>query len=344
MKQEVSIYDIAKMVGVSPATVSNVINGKLDKVSERTRAKVLECMNDTGYRTNMVARNLVTGKSMLVGICLPLLAPGAKQADLLENNPFFHEFIDGVQRELLKYGYECIVRGMDDNFKYLEWIQNRSLDGVIDLGHFTDSLYDQLGKLNLPTVLVDNYNSWDTVRDVILSDDTYGVYVAVKHLLDLGHRKIAFVCNNVTAKGVDAERYKGYKKAISEYNVTDEFVYKTILDFSYGLEFGHKIVDENLPITAVMCTADITALGIMHGITERGKNVPDDYSIIGYDDIRLLKFITPGLTTVRQNIFEKGRLCAKVLLDKINNPESHKEEKVVLKPELIIRNSTRSVL
>lgn len=344
MKQEVSIYDIAKMVGVSPATVSNVINGKLDKVSECTRAKVLECMNDTGYRTNMVARNLVTGKSMLVGICLPLLAPGARQADLLENNPFFHEFIDGVQRELLKYGYECIVRGMDDNFKYLEWIQNRSLDGVIDLGHFSDSLYGQLGKLNLPTVLVDNYNSWDMVRDVILSDDAYGVYVAVKHLLDLGHRRIAFVCNNVTSVGVDAERYKGYRKAISEYNVTHEFVYKTILDFPSGLEFGHKIVDDNLPITAVMCTADITAIGVMHGIAERGKSVPDDYSIIGYDDIRLLKFITPGLTTVRQNIFEKGRLCAKVLLDKINNPESHKEEKTVLKPELIIRNSTRSVL
>ncbi|MDE6029826.1 MAG: LacI family transcriptional regulator [Clostridiales bacterium] len=344
MKQEVSIYDIAKMVGVSPATVSNVINGRLDKVSERTRAKVLECMNDTGYRTNMVARNLVTGKSMLIGVCLPMLEIGAKQSDLLENNPFYHEFIDGVHRVLLDNGYECIVRGMDDNFKYLEWIQNRSLDGLIDLGNLSDSLYDQLGKLNVPTVLVDNYNVWNTDRDVILSDDADGVYAAVKHLLDLGHKRIAFVCNNVTLVGVDAERYQGYKRALKEYGVSEEFVYRTITDFRGGAEFGRRIVDEKLPVTAVMCTADITALGIVRGIAERGKKVPDDYSIVGYDDIRMLNFISSELTTVRQNIFEKGCLCAKILLDKINNPNTHKAEKTVIKSELIIRNSTRSVL
>ena len=116
------------------------------------------------------------------------------------------------------------------------------------------------------------------------------------------------------------------------------------MDFNGGAEFGRKIADENLPITAVMCAADITALGIIHGLAERGKKVPDDYSIVGYDDIRMLKFNSSGLTTVRQNIFEKGCLCARVLLDKINNPDTHKAEKTVIKSELIIRNSTRSVL
>lgn len=343
MKQEISIYDIAEMTGVSPSTVSNVINGRDDKVSEKTKNKVLECLEKTGYQMNMVARNLVTGKSMLIGICLPLLELGAKQSDLLENNPFYHEFIDGVDRILVENGYECIVRGMDDSFKYLEWIKTRSLDGLIDLGNLSDNLYDQLHKLNVPTVLVDNYDSWNTNCDVVLSDEVHGAYIAMKHLLDAGHRRIAFVCNKITSAGVDGERYKGYKKALEEYNITEEYVFKTFLNYPCGLELGHKIVDENIPVTAVMCTADITALGLMNGLIERGKNVPTDYSVVGYDDIKMLQYITPGLTTVRQNIFEKGCICAKILIDKINNPKTHISEKTVLKPELKIRNSTRSI-
>ncbi len=329
------------MTGVSPSTVSNVINGRDDKVSEKTKNKVLECLEKTGYHMNMVARNLVTGRSMLIGVCLPVLGLGAKQSDLLENNPFYHEFIDGVQRVLFENGYECIVRGMDDNFKYLQWIQNRSLDGLIDLGDLSDKLYNQLHNLNIPTVLVDNYNSWNTNCDVVLGDDLYGSYIGTKHLLEAGHRRIAFVCNKITSDGVDAERYKGYKKALEEYNITDEFVYKTLLNYPCGLELGHKLVDENIPVTAVMCTADITAVGVMHGIAERGKNVPTDYSVVGYDDIKVLQYITPGLTTVRQKIFEKGCLCAEILIDKINNPKTHKNGKTILKPELKIRNSTR---
>ena len=331
------------MTGVSPATVSNVINGKENRVSQKTKTKVLECLERVGYRTNMVARNLVTGKSMLIGICLPMLEIGAKQSDFLENNPFYHEFIDGAERVLLEHGYECIVRGMDDNFKYLQWIQNRSLDGLIDLGNLSDSLNAQLGKLDVPTVLVDNYNSWNADCDVVLNDDVRGAYLAVKHLIELGHKRIAFVCNSVTF-GVDGERYKGYQQALKEYGIKEEFVYKTILNYRGGVEIGHKIVDENAPVSAVVCTADITALGVMRGIEERGKRVPADYSVVGYDDIKLLQFMAPTLTTVRQNIFEKGGLCARILLDKIDHPQTHISKKTVLQPELIIRNSTRSIL
>ena len=343
MKQEISIYDIAEMTGVSPSTVSNVINGRDDKVSAKTKTKVQDCLEKTGYRTNMVARNLVTGKSMLIGVCLPLLELGAKQSDLLENNPFYHEFIDGVHRVLLENGYECIVRGMDDNFKYLKWIQSRSLDGLIDLGNLSDSLNEQLSKLKVPTVLVDNYNSWNTQCDVVLGNDLNGAYMAAKYLLEAGHRKIAFVCNKIELAGVDAERYKGYKKALEEYGVKEEFVYKTFLNYQCGLEIGYKVVDENAPVTAIMCTADITALGVMHGIEKRGKSVPADYSIIGYDDIRALRYVESRLTTVRQKIFDKGCICAQILLDKMNNPETHVSKKTVIEPELIIRNSTRSI-
>ena len=331
------------MTGVSPSTVSNVINGRDDKVSQKTKSKVLDCLEKTGYRTNMVARNLVTGKSMLVGVCLPLLEIGAKQSDLLENNPFYHEFIDGVQRVLLDNGYECIVRGMDDNFKYLQWIQNRSLDGLIDLGNLSDSLNEQLSKLKVPTVLVDIYNTDNGDYDVVLGNDLNGAYLAAKHLLDLGHRKIGFVCNKITSTGVDAERYKGYKKALEEYGVKDEYVHKTFLNYQCGLEFGQKVVEENLPVTAVMCTADITALGVMHGIEKCGKSVPADYSVVGYDDIKALRHVEARLTTVRQKIFDKGCLCAKILIDKINNPQTHVSKKTVIEPELVIRNSTRSM-
>ncbi len=345
MNHSISIYDIAKMAGVSPATVSNVINGRTARVSEKTKKRVQECMEQTGFRANLMARNLVTGRSMLIGVCLPVLEPGATQTDLLENNPFFHEFIDGVQMVLAEQGYECIVRGLDDNFKYLDWIKNRSLDGLIDLGHLSESLYSQLSELDIPVVLVDNYNEHPAkgASDVVISDDLRGAYVATRHLLELGHRRIAFVCTNIKSAGVDSERYKGYCKALEEYGVEENLVFRTTLNYPKGVQFGHRLVDENLPVTAVFCTADITAIGIAHGIEDRGKHVPEDYSVVGFDDIKILQYITPRLTTVRQNIFEKGCLCARILLDKINYPEAHTSQRTVLEPELIIRASTRSL-
>lgn len=345
MTHNISIYDIAQMAGVSPSTVSNVINGRTEKMSEKTRQKVQDCLEKSGYRANLVARNLVTGRSMLIGVCLPILELGATQSDLLENNPFYHEFIDGVQRVLIENGYECLIRGLDSNFKYLEWIQNRSLDGLIDLGHLSDNVYEHLSKLNIPLVLVDNYNENNQKNDidVLISDDCYGAYIATRHLIELGHTKIAFVRTSSSEVGVDAERYKGYKKALAEYGISEEYTYRTVLNYPKGVKFGHRIIDENLPVTAVFCTADITAIGIAHGIAERGKKVPQDYSVVGFDDINMLSYITPRLTTVRQNIFEKGCLCAQILLDKINNPDLHICKKTVLEPELIIRESTRSI-
>ncbi|MDE7454922.1 MAG: LacI family transcriptional regulator, partial [Clostridia bacterium] len=298
------------MAGVSPSTVSNVINGRTGKMSATTKERVLDCLATTGYRANMVARNLVTGKSMLIGVCLPVLEANATQSDLLENNPFYHEFIDGVQRVLFGCGYECVIRGLDNDFKYLDWIQNRSLDGLIDLGNLSDTVYEELDKLGVPIVYADNYHDYGSGKDVIISDDKYGAYLATKHLLDLGHTNIGFVTSRVTDNGVDAERYKGYKQALTEYGVQQEFVYPTILDYPHGIEFGHTIVEDNLPITAVFCTADIVAAGIAHGVAERGKSVPNDYSIVGFDDIKMMQFITPRLTTVRQKIFEKGSMCA----------------------------------
>lgn len=342
MKQKVNIYDIAQMTGVSPATVSNVINGRSQKVSETTRQRVLDCLQTTGYRTNLTARNLVTGRSMLVGVCLPLLEAGATQSDLLENNPFYHEFIDGVERVLLEQGYECVVRGLDDKFKYLDWIQNRSLDGLIDLGNFSNTVFEQIVGLNVPTVLVDNYNHRNESFDVVLGDDLQGGYLATRHLLELGHRKIGIVFNNIDTPGVDRQRYKGYEKALDEFGISERILFQTVMDYSNGVKFGHRLAEENLPVTAMFCTADITAVGIAHGLEERGRSVPQDYSVVGFDDIKILQYITPQITTVRQKIFEKGCLSARVLLDKINNPE-HTCQKTVLDAELVVRNSTRSL-
>ncbi len=345
MVQKVSIYDIAKLAGVSPSTVSNVINGRTSKMSKETKEKVLYFLEKTEYRANLAARNLVTGKSKLIGICLPIIELEATQSDLLENNPFYHEFIDGLQRVFLKQGYECLIKGLDSDFKYLDWIQNRSFDGLIDLGHLSNDIHVELNKLKVPIVYVDNYDSVQegVGKDIIVSDDEYGAYIATKHLLELGHTGIGFVHTLVNVSGVDRERYKGYKKALAEKGINEEFLYPSIMDYSHGISFGHRLVEESLPITAIFCTADITAFGIAHGVKEAGKSVPEDYSLVGFDDIKMTQYMSPRLTTVKQRILDKSIACANVLLDKINNPLEHTPERLVLKPELVIRETTRKI-
>lgn len=337
MKNKVSIYDIAKYVGVSPASVSYVING-VDKVSEETKRKVLDAIKELGYVANYTAKALSTGKSHLIGILLPLNDPSIA----FLQNPFYSEFIGGVEKGLANYKYDIVIGNIKDQDFLSEWIKRRNLDGVILIGTHEKFVYEILKEINIPTVLIDDDGLDSVDFNNVKSNDLNGMYLATKYLIELGHKKIGFV-GNASLYLVDKKRYDGYKIAMDEagLNVDNGFIYETDATFDDGLKIALDIIKRN-NVTSVVCSADILGIAIMKKYKELGYDIPSNLSIVGFDDIQSANFIYPGLTTVHQDIGEKGERAAKILIDILENKQ---EDKVVetLEPYLVKRNSVKKI-
>lgn len=337
MKNKVSIYDIAKYVGVSPASVSYVING-VNKVSEETKQKVLNAIKELGYVANYTAKALSTGKSFLIGILLPL--NDASIAFL--QNPFYSEFMGGVELGLAGFKYDIVIGNIKDQEYLEEWIKRRNLDGVILIGTHEKFVYQILKDINIPTVLVDDDGVDSADFNNVKSNDLNGMYLATKHLIELGHKNIGFV-GNASLYLVDKKRYDGYKKAMDEvgYKIEKGFIYEADATFDDGLKIALDIIKRN-NVTAVVCSADILGIAIMKKYKELGYDIPSNLSIVGFDDIQSANFIYPGLTTVHQEIGEKGVRASKILIDILENKI---EDKVLetLEPYLVKRNSVRKI-
>lgn len=335
MKNKVSIYDIAAYCNVSAATVSYVINGK-KKVSEETKLKVLQAIDVLGYYPNYIARALSTGKTNLIGILLPL--QDASIAFL--QNPFYVEFIGGFEAMLTKYDYDVVIGIEQEGEKLVDWVKRRTVDGLILIGNHKVTTYEILKDLNLPTVLIDDYSEYSKDFNNVRSNDEEGMYQATKYLIDLGHENIGFVGNSDLYL-IDKIRYNGYARAMQESNLSikDDYLFKCDATFDYGL----KIVDDILKvkgITAVVCSADILAIAIIKRCEELGKKIPDDLSVVGFDDIQSSAYIYPGLTTIHQEIAEKGACAARILFD-IFEHEALSDKLIILEPYLIKRESVK---
>ena len=330
---KVSIYDIAKYLGLSPATVSYVING-VDKVSEATKQKVLKAIDELGYVPNYTARTLSTGKSHLIGILLPL--DDASIAFL--QNPFYVEFIGGFEKGMLGYNYDLVIGVTKTKEDLKEWVLRRDLDGLVIIGSCPQIIYPEIKKLDIPIVLIDDYNEEANAFNNISSNDEQGMYLATRYLINSGHKAIGFI-GKPESYPVDKRRFDGYKKAMEEDKlpIKDEYIYHINATFNDGYAIGDSIINDKL-VSAIVCSADILAVGIMKKIKELGYDVPKDLSIMGYDDISYANFIYPGLSTIRQDISEKGLRAAEILIDKLENDRKGKVA-INIEPELIIRES-----
>ena len=335
--KKVSIYDVAEYCGLSVASVSYAINGK-KKVSEKTRSKVLEAIDVLGYYPNYTARALSTGKTGLVGILLPL--NDASIAFL--QNPFYVELIGGFEKVSVQYNYDIII-GMEQKEEKLEdWIKRRTIDGLILIGSHPESTYQILKNINIPIVLIDDYSNESKYFNNIRTDDTYGMYIATKHLIENGHKKIGFVGNHKLYL-IDNMRYLGYQKAMEEagLKITDDKLYMCDATFDEGLKIAENIIkDKN--VTAVVCSADILGIAIIKKAEELGYKIPDDLSIVGFDDVQSANYLYPGLTTVHQEIGQKGILAANILIDILEHKEQENKN-LVLEPYLVKRESVKTV-
>lgn len=334
-----TIKDIAKTVGVSCTTVSNVIHGKPGRVSAETIIKINKAIEDLGYVPNMSARSLVSNSSKVIGVINHIVT--TRDKNFMED-PFHSIFIGAIESTLRENGYYLMLRTVETSQDLNFFLRNWNVDGLILTGIYEDDFYSVLTKLNIPVVLIDSYVSNSNICNVSL-EDFNGGYLATKYLIDHGHRSIAFASPFIKYKGVVSERFDGYKKALSEANIqfNENLVFEQELDTPTAIALGKSLAKRN-DFTAIFATADILAAGIITGLKQAGKKVPDDVSIIGFDDINLCNLISPALTTIHQDAHLKGKLSVNYIIDKLENKPIHQKE-TILPVRVVERDSVLSI-
>jgi DNA-binding LacI/PurR family transcriptional regulator len=341
MMKRITIKDVAYKAGVSTAAVSYVLNGKEGKVSETTLIKIQKAMSDLNYIPDFSARSLASNKSNLIGVVIPQTED---QDQLLLENPFYSDLVCGIESQLRLKDYHMILSGVDKGKGYLDLSMQRNLDGAIIMGIYKEGFYDELKKVDIPIVLVDSYINDDYFKKIGI-DDELGGKIATEHLIECGHTNIALVTGVIRKDGVIEKRYSGYKQALKDANLfyNPDHVFEGSVAYDYGVETGRLIAKAHPEITAVFATSDMVALGVINGLSEFGKSVPEDISVVGFDDISFTKMFMPHLTTVSQNITERGVFAAKLLVDAIEDRLDETKSNYVLSIELIKRDSVKII-
>lgn len=338
MAKKTTIYDIARYLHVTPATVSYALNN-VSKVSEETRKKILETAKKLGYSRDYNAVSLSTGKTHLMVLFLPF--EDISKAFLL--NPFYGEFIGSFEREIKKRDYDLLIEPLFSEKDLLPWLRSRGVDAIALLGTYPNYYRKAFKTFAKPVVLVDileeNSNEYNVVRTL----DEKGAYKATKYLIENGHTKIAFASGDYSKSTVDFIRLSGYRRALEESGLTyDESLTIKCADVSFdaGAEMAPIILETGA--SAIVCAADSLAMGIIRACKTLGKTIPDDLSVIGFDDISSAKYTIPPLTTLKQDILEKARLSATMLLDDIRTKEiGHKIYEI--EPELVVRGTVKNL-
>lgn len=342
-KKKITIRDVARHAGVSIAAVSYVLNNKAHKVSEETVALIHESIKELNYIPSISARGLVNNTSQLIAVIIPQTE---EHKQLVFQNPFYSEMISNIEATVRNDGYHIILAGVEKGKSYLDISISRNLDGAIIIGIYPEALYEECKQANIPIVLVDSYIHDQYFANVGI-DDELGGYMATKHLIDHGHTHIAITTGSIRRDGVVEKRFLGYKRALAEADIPyrSEYVFGESVSFEHGHDTGCLIAKDYPDVTAVFATADVMAFGLMRGLMENGMSVPDDISVIGFDDISWAHMFFPPLTTVRQHIANKGQLAATLLLEQIKNKKqlTPEEKQVVVPLEVISRNTVRKL-
>ena len=314
----VTIKDIAKAVGVSTTTVSNVIRGNVGRVSPEKIDLINRTIQEMQYAPNLSARALVSSSSHIVGVIshlVPLEFGGIFQ------DPFYGALLAGMEQTLRERGYYMMIRGIDSVPGLQGLLSNWNLDGLILTGIFPSAFIDGLQQQSTPFVLVDSYVR-DEVPQIRL-EDRRGGYIATRHLLEMGHRRILFCSQPIRDRGVIRERFEGYREALTEYGLTPrhEDVYARELTIDQSVALGRELAARR-DFTALVATADVLAAGILSGLCACGRRVPEDVSVVGFDDLNIARLTSPQLTTVHQDVALRGSRAADMLLARIEHPET----------------------
>lgn len=334
-----TLKDVAQLAGVSAATVSYALSGKRT-ISGETKQRIQAAIDELDYVPDLNARSLSMRDSKLIGVVVPQTEPGDR---LMFQNSFYSEVLGSIEYYARQQGYHILISATDANESYLTLAKKRNLDGIIVIGMYPDGFYQEMKKTQIPIVLIDSYCN-DHYYHNIRIDDAYGSYLATRYMLDCGHKDIAFFAGQLKENGVMKKRLLGYQQALREYGILyrKEYVFEGQIDYESGIALSGKLLGSGLPTTGIVAAADILAIGIVKGLYEAGKRVPEDFSVIGFDDAEVSRYMTPGLTTVRQQISLKGQKAVELLLKHIEDPSLPKQEEI-LPLQLVVRGSVRKL-
>lgn len=339
--RKTTIKDVALAAGVSTASVSYVLNGKSEKVSEETVERIRQAIEQLNYIPNFSAISLVKNQSKLVGVVIPQTE---SHKQLILQNPFYSEIVSAIEGRLREHGYHLILSGVKEGESFLDVSVQRNLDGIIIMGIYPEQFYEGLKKINIPIVLIDSYIN-DNYFNRIGIDDEYGGYLATKYLIDQGHTNIGLITGAIRKDGVVEKRFLGYKRAIREANFfyNPDYVFEDSMSYEHGMEAGERIAARHPEITAVFATGDMVAFGAIKSFWNMGKKVPEDISVIGFDDIFMSRMFIPPLTTVKQDISEKGVTAAEHLIRLIQRDDVQEAGEILLPLKIIERQTVLAI-
>lgn len=328
----VTIKDVAREAGVSVGTASQALRHS-PTVREATRRRVLAVAKRLRYQPSALARGLVTRRTHTVGLLISDIA-----------NPFFIRAVRAVEDVAQENGYNVILCNTDEDpakeTQYLQVLMEKRVDGII-LATTAGSLrmVRDVRWRRIPLVLFDRELP-GVATDIVKVDGLLGGRLATEHLLRLGHRRIAIIHGPVV-RSTGAERLKGYLAALRAMGIrpAPELIREGNFKQDSGRELAQRLLDVSPPPTALFCTNNLMTVGALQTLQERGVRIPADLSLVGYDDMEWWTLTHPPLTTVGQPVYDLGREAMRLLLGQIDGGGRRRPQRVVLKPELILRES-----
>jgi LacI family transcriptional regulator len=338
MSKKTTIYDIAAKLNITAATVSRALNGN-SKISENTRNLVLETAKEMNYEQNKLAQALKSGKSFNVGVIVPRI-----------DSNFFASVIRGIEEELHPKGYHVIICQTHDQenleIENINSLLNAQVDGIlmsISNSKIEDNnSFKSILRKNVPLIFFDRKKDIKGVSSVTI-DDFKGAYEATMHLINQGYKRIAHLSNDRSLQ-IFKNRYLGYKQAIidSGLEFDENLVIETMSKVLEGKKTTKFLLEMDNRPDAIFSSSDFTALGAIQEIKEHGLKIPEDISVVGFSNEPFTRFMELSITSVDQSPIEMGRITAQVFLEEVNNDKKIKtEKKVILTPELIIRQSSQ---
>lgn len=327
-----TIKDIAKLAGVSVATVSRVINED-PGVADKLRQKVLQAIKETNYVPNTVGRNLRKSKSDMLLVMLPTLS-----------NPFYSKILKGIEQAASKKGYGILVsvthHEIKTEKKYLEMLQMRQVDGVISL--FSTLSVEELNNLVMkyPFVQCCEYTEGAQLPYVMI-DNKKAAYEATKYFISHGHKRIGMISGSFYASSEKA-REQGYKDALMDGGLVfeDNYILKSNYKPESGMELCGELLSLSEPPTAILTVSDTLAIGAIKYLKSAGIKVGKDVEVIGFDNASITRVYDPPISTVSQPRYDLGTVSVELVVEKINNFEVVNKG-IILPHELILRESTR---
>src|SRR5210317_1364168 len=338
MKENITIYDIAKKLNITAATVSRALNNNTN-ISQKTKELVLKTAKDLNYKKNNFALALKSGQSKNIGLIVPYI-----------NRNFFSTIIRGVEEELYPKGYQTIICQSNESAKkekeIFESLINNNVDGIlISVSMETENL-DHIIKArerNIPVVFFDRKKDLKGISSVTI-DDYQGGYNATQHLINAGYKKIFHASGDLNLE-IYNQRNQGYLKALEDNDLEKNFknITETISNIDSGKALAKKILKRKNRPDAIFCSGDYVALGIIQELKSQGINIPDEIGIVGFGNEPFTELLELTVTTIDQSPKEMGKVTAKVLLEQISNSKVSIEKKVVLDSTLIERMSTKKM-